>query len=426
MCTIVTFMHRALPTALALLLALAPAGASADRVGLVVRLPPAGPASKREVLGALAMAGARAGHEVVRAPFAVARAALQQGAVARARLVEFRRARQIAAEGIRAYESADLSFAASRLAEARRVALAVADLPGGVGMVAEFSLRLGAVRLDLGHERALEDLRLAARLAPDRPVTTAEFKPDLVRAYDEARATVARPLSLHVSEFAPAGRVAIDGGEAHAVPWQAELSPGLHVVTVSAPGYAPLASIVDVQRNETFTPALDRDAVRSAALAGQSSLGIATSEAEAGVAAEALMRFAELDALIIASVVWRGGNAALLAEWCTDVPVRCTRSVELRYGPGGLASAARSAWEQLPRMDGRLAPGLMTDARVASAEAGPGRAAIPASPHWTERPVVWAGAAVGAAVVVLAAVLLLRDDERHPELTIGDDFLSAR
>jgi len=418
-------MRRALPTALVLASALMSAGAQAERVGLVVRVPDASPASKQELLASLAAAGARAGHEIVRAPFAVARAALERGAVARARLVEFSRAQQIAAEGIRAYESADLSFAASRLVEARRVALGVADLPGGVELVAEFSLRLGAVRLDLGHERAREDLRLAARLTPERPVTTAEFKPDLVRAFEEARAAAPRPLILQVTESAPDARVVVDGGEEHPLPWQTELSPGLHIVSVSAPGHSPLATMVDLQRNETFASTLDRDAERAAIDQGQASLSIGTSEKQAATTAEALMRFGELDALIVASVVWRGGSAALLAEWCTGVPARCSRAIELRYGAGALDSAARSAWEELPALEGSLPPGLMTDARVVSPEAGPGRAAVTTATHWSERPVVWAGAAVGAAVVIAASVLLLREEDRRPQIDIGADFVPA-
>jgi hypothetical protein len=410
----------------AALLAFLPVTASADRVGLVVRVPVVAPTTAGEALDAIGKAGSRAGHDVVRGPFVAARDALSAGAVHRRRLAPFARAHRLLAEGVRAYSAAELPFAAGRLANARRVALEVGDLPGGRELIAEISLFLGVVRLELGQAAGLGDLRLASRLQPDREVTTAEFKPALVARYQEAARPLADRLTLRVKSSAEGSEVRIagaDGGQGKA-PWVGQVEPRLHLVTVVAPGRVPETRLVPVRINEELSFELVADRRRQAIDQGRRSLEIPTTPRDASVAVDALLTFAELDAVLIASAVWRRGQPALIAELCAGAPVRCLRAVEVRYRDGGLPAAARELWARVRESGGQLSPGVLTDARVVRPDAQPGTTDPVVARHWAKNPYLWVGVGAGLAVAIATTVLLVQDDERRPEVTIGDDFFA--
>ena len=92
-------------------------------------------------------------------------------------------------EGWRAFLRVQVDFAASRLATARTDAEALVALPGGAQLYADAALRLGAVLGHLGRTaEAQAILALALALDPDRPITLAEFSPDVVAAVDAVRA----------------------------------------------------------------------------------------------------------------------------------------------------------------------------------------------------------------------------------------------
>lgn len=402
-----------------------PGAATAERVGLVVRLPAASPTTQVELARTLTRAGQRAGDEVVSAPFRQARRALARGAVRAERLKGFSRVARLLGEGRRGYSAADLPFALARFSEARQRALAVADLPGGRALVAEASLLLGVTRIDLNAEGGLEDLRLAATLAPERRVTTAEFKPAVVEAFGRAgqsRTTVA------VRIVGPRGATLELDGATGRIPWRGALEVGLHLLVVRQPGMVPRAMLVRVEEQakapQTIDVELEAAAERQALLEGRDSLALGTGEKQARVAASALSTFAALDAVVIASAVWRRGSPAVIAEWCEGEPLVCRRTVEVRYPRRSqLPAAAREAWKRARAAEGALAPGVLADARVVTAEGPPGAAVVTTEGHWATSPYLWAAVGTGVAAAIVTAIVLSGDDGRRPEVIIGDDFL---
>ncbi|MBT8493640.1 MAG: hypothetical protein KJO07_11320, partial [Deltaproteobacteria bacterium] len=149
-----------------------------------------------------------------------------------------------------------------------------------------------------------------------------------------------------------------------------------------------------------------------------------TTPRDASIAVRGLLTFAELDSLVIASPVWRRGQPALIGELCGGEPVSCQRAVEVRFRAGGLEAAARELWRRVALSGGDLPPGVLTDARVVRPDTAPGAGRPVVTRHWAKNPYLWVGVGAGVAVIVATTVLLVADDQRRPELVIGDDFLS--
>ena len=159
-------------------IAIASRTATADRIGVVALAP-----QRAGVANAVAAAAS-----ALPDPLGEARAVIAAGAVPPTTLEQFRRVREQIDEGWRAYLRVQFDFAQSRLASARTAAEQLVALPGGAALYADASLRLGAV---LGHAgrtaEAQASLALALALDPDRPITLAEFSPDIVTAVDAVR-----------------------------------------------------------------------------------------------------------------------------------------------------------------------------------------------------------------------------------------------
>jgi len=136
---------------------------------------------------------------------AQARGAIAAGAVPIAELARFRRVREEIDEGWRAYVRVSFDFAQSRLAAARTDAEALVALPGGAELYADASLRLGIVLGQLGRAaEAQAAIALALALDPERPITLAEFSPEVVTAVDAVRGQT-RPTREVAIASEPAG-----------------------------------------------------------------------------------------------------------------------------------------------------------------------------------------------------------------------------
>ncbi|MCE9580026.1 MAG: hypothetical protein K8W52_43320, partial [Deltaproteobacteria bacterium] len=231
--------------------------ARADQVGVAVLADAHAPIAPERVARAIAVAAALTGDRTVDAPVARAQAAIAGGAVPKDELARFARVAEVVAEGWRAYQQVAPDFAAARLAAARRDAEALLAWDGGLEVYADASFRLGAVLDQLGRrDLAAEAFRLAAALDPDRAITTAEFSPDVVAAFDAARAVA--PAVARVAITVPgAGElgasIEIDGVPAGASPITVELSQGSHVVVARAAGR--------VARGQAFAVGTDGAAV---------------------------------------------------------------------------------------------------------------------------------------------------------------------
>ncbi|RMH38898.1 MAG: PEGA domain-containing protein [Deltaproteobacteria bacterium] len=400
-------MRWALACAAALAVASAAGPAvAAPRAGIVVRAAARPPVPARAAAEAVRAAASAAGADARVDPAPI------PGAVPRERLRPFGRARALADEGWRAYKRVEPEFAEARLAEARRVALDVLALDGGAELMAEISLRLAAVRLYRGRAReADDDFRFAHALAPDRPVTTAEFRPQVVDAF--ARAIAQSPAEVTVSVSAPAGAaIEVDGRPVGAAPAAVRVRVGRHAFVARKPGALPAARVVSVTaEGGAVELALERDPLAAAAVAP---LDVGVDEVRAAQRVEARIVEADLDLLVLAAPVWRGGAPALVGQRCEGTPVACGPVVEIRFADAaGLAGAARALWVALvERRDLRFPPTLLADARVARGEPPPGdRTARPARRWWQSR-WLWAGVGAIAIGAVTAAVVTGGDDAR--------------
>ena len=178
-----------------------------------------------------------------------ARAASASGAVPIETLQRFRRVREQIDEAGGRTHRVQLEFAASRSSRphAHRRAETIVALPGGAVLYADASLRLGAVLAQLGRPDARDAIALALALDPDRPITLAEFSPDLVAAVDAARASTRPAHQVRITSEPPEASLSVDGADAGRTPAAVELALGQHVVILRARGGRPLAQAVAVE-----------------------------------------------------------------------------------------------------------------------------------------------------------------------------------
>jgi hypothetical protein len=341
-----------------------------------------------------------------------ARGAVEAGAVAKETLVQFKRVRDLVDEGWRAYLHVELEFAQARLSVARQEAEAIAALPGGAEIYADSSLRLGIVLGQLGHaDEARAALRLALAIDPERPITIAEFAPDVVAAVDAVRAEVPPSTEVSISTTPPTAAVTVDG---KAVAPRAgvggfaiaTVTRGQHVVVARAVGFRSAVRTIAAaasgnQVGIELEPDPDMQALETGAAPG-------VADAGAQRLVDATLRFAELDEVVLAIDTNRLGGNALLVQRCAGSPVAtCTAVVEIGYAQGGLAEAAREAWRDVHTADLRYPPSVFADPRVV---------APPPPPHrceWCRSPYLWGG--VGAvAVIGTIAIIAVATSSRPP------------
>ncbi|HKE15854.1 MAG TPA: PEGA domain-containing protein [Kofleriaceae bacterium] len=404
-----------------------PRGALAQDVGVVAHAPPGAPTTADELRAALARTAGQVGVRGEGRPFSRAAAMLADGAVAAERLEGFARVEALADEGWRGYLEARFADAATHLLDARRAAGGLLDLAGAPELVADLSLRLGAVELALGRERdADRDLRLAAALDPERAVTDAEFKPAVVDRYRAARSGARRRWPRRI-EVAPAGaEVEVDGRAAGAAPLDVELEEGAHVVVARAPGRAARGELIAVGGREPAVIRLElaADPLAEASAGAAAALRIGDDAPRASGAARALIAVGELDGVLVAASIWRRGRPALLGQLCRGEPLDCGAAVEVDDGGRErLDAAALELWREALRASGGHALTLLADARLVHRETGPAPLAperrAGAGGFWRSR-WLWVGVG-GFAVSLVAAGLVLGGGGDDVQWTISSD-----
>ncbi len=338
---------------------------------------------------------------------AEARAAITAGAVPRSTLARFRAVRDEVAEGWRAYLQVSVEFAASRLASARTEAEALVALPGGAELYADASLRLGAVLAHLGRaDESRAALRLALALDPTRPVTVAEFSPDVLDAVEAARATTPPQQRVRIASVGAGAMIEVDGKPVGRAPVELDVERGQHVIVARAPGYEPLAQAVAVDDSHSvFQLVLD-----PATDAQRLSAPPPTHDAAAYV--EAVLTFAELDDVVVVNATERRGGPALVVQRCSGIPIACSAVVDIGYADAaGIPAAARAAWQAIRGGELRYPPSVF------SAEGAGG--------HPTHRceacrsPWLWVG--VGAAALVTTAIIYAVTSGSRPPPVVGVD-----
>jgi hypothetical protein len=352
-----------------------------------------------------AMAG-RATRIALDAP-AEARAAIAAGAVPIETLAGFRRVRAQIEAGWRNYQRVAVDQARDALVAARTAAEPLVALPGGTEMYADAALRLGLVLAQLGRrDEAQAVIALALALDPERPVTTAEFSPDLVSVVDVARATPIALHTVHVVTSPPGARIRIDGRDIGASPLDVQLTRGQHLIVARAPEYRPTVQGIrpDADRVEVQ---LEPD--EEAARLGGRLLGL--DEADAQLLVDATLRYADLDEVVLVADTVRRGGPTLLAQRCAGpAPAKCSAVVEIGYSDRtGLASAAKQAWQSIIVGDLRYPPTVLGDQ---------GGRIVDDKCTWCRSPLLWTGVGVVIVTGVVLAVYALSSSKPTPVVTV--------
>ncbi len=353
-----------------------------------------------------AMAG-RAGRISLDA-VAEARGAIAAGAVPTETLHAFRKVREQIDEGWRAYLRVAVEAAASRLVAARTAAESLVGLPGGPELYADAALRLGAVLGHLGRTAESQAVfALALALDPDRPITKAEFSPDVVDAVDATRSAPVALQRVRVTSVPAGAAIQIDGKPIGRAPLEIQITRGQHLIVARTPMYRPTVQAVPADATAVEV-VLERDdaAIR---LSGGAELGLAEREAQELV--DATLRFADLDEVVLVADAIRRGGPTLLVQRCAGIPARCSAVVELGYGDrAGLVAAARAAWEAARAGDLRYPPTVLAERE---GKLHDGRCKVCRSP-W-----LWTG--VGAALVIGTAVTIVLLQGSQPPPVVGVD-----
>jgi hypothetical protein len=393
---------------LAALAALAawPVAAAADGTGVIAAGATASERAAVEQAMTQAIA-ADAGGPVVGDALGAARAQLAAGAVPVAALGEFRRVREMIDDGWRAYVRVQIDDAQRALAAARTAAEPLVALPGGLELYADAALRLGAVLQYRRNPDASAVIALALALDPARPVTLAEFAPEVVDAVAAVRVTPVALERVHVTS-APAGAlIAIDGKELGRAPLDAAVTRGQHLIVARAPLHRAQVQGVRVDGAATVDVRLDRDDV-AATLAGGAAPGLLSAGEQ--ILVDAALTFAELDDVVVAALGARRGSPALLVQRCAGAPGRCTPVVEIGFADrGGLAAAAREAWAAVHRGEPSAAPGVLAQTLPYRPDTGC---------HVCQSPYFWGGLGV-AFVGTVVALFVATSVRPAPVLTVN-------
>jgi hypothetical protein len=342
-----------------------------------------------------------------------ARIALAAGAVPIETMPRFRRVREEIDEGWRAYQRVQVEFAASRLASARTDAVGLLAYPSGVVLYADAALRLGIVLDTLGRTAdAQYAIALALGLDPDRPITQLEFSPDVITTIDTVRAQVRPTVPVRITSEPPNATVNIDGKDVGRTPASVELAVGQHVVVARVPQFRPQAQAIAV---EPTTPelslGLERDGEAARLEAG---VAVGLSDAAAQELADAALRFADLDEVVLVADTERRGGPTLLVQRCAGAPARCSAVVELGYADrSGLVTAAREAWQAVHAAELRYPPSVFGDSRVGDDKLLTHRCEVCRSP--------WLWGSIGAAAVVTTIVVLAIVTASKPAPILGVD-----
>jgi hypothetical protein len=408
------------------------AQAQTRRVGVVARAAEAAPVSA-EALAQAASVPLAPKAEVVVDPVDQAAARRAAGAVQRERLDQLHRAQELVEEGWRAYLKVETEFADSRLVAARRELEDVLYLDGANELLADATLRLGAVRL---FAKRLPDAEaafvLAAALDPERDPGPKEFGPEVLQAYARARAAHANGVVMHIVTPGVTGaEIEVDGRPVGVAPARVEVGIGEHVVVARARGRVPAGRIVRAGEG-AVEMTLEEDLVQSALAGGERGLRPGTRAAATTAILSAVSTYAELDEIVLVGATWRRGEPTVLVQRCAPSPVRCGTVMETRYTrPADFAPAVASIVEKTAGPRGRgKEPTLLEDTRMtepeppAAATNGPGGGPDLPRPWWKNK-WVWIGAGAAAAIVGVGTWILAADRGTGTEWTF-DPCLGTR
>ncbi len=402
------------PLTIVLVVALLVVGAStarADGTGVIAV------SSGDRVATSAAMTEAMAGRarRIVGDAVGEARKAVAAGALPVDALAKFKRVRELVEEGWRAYLRVAVEVAAQRLTTARTEAEALVAVPGGAEVYADASLRLGIVLAHLGRKQEANLVfALALALDPERPITKAEFAPDVVDAIEAVRATPPVLEKLRIVTSPAGALVRVDNRELGRAPIEVEVPRGQHVIIARVSRSRPSVQGVLVDNGatgpSTITTVLEPDLELVRLADGAEPLLSGLDEAAQQGLVDATLRYADLDEVIIIAETTRRGGPTLLVQRCAGLPARCSAVVDIGFAEGGLAAAARSAWEAVRTGELRYKPSVLGER---AGRSGPKRCEACRSP-W-----LWGG--VGVALVAGAVITVIAASGSKPPPIVGVD-----
>lgn len=386
-----------------------PLHALADGAGVIA----ASTTDRGAVATAMAQAMTQRARRVVADGVGEARTAIAAGAVPIETLQRFRRVREAVDEGWQAYLRVAVEFAAQRLATARTEAEALVALPGGIEVYADAALRLGVALGYLGRAKESEAvLQLALALDPDREITTTQFSPNVVNLVNAARVAQPGNQKLEITTSPPGAVIRVDGKDVGKSPLVLDVTRGQHLVVARLPDHRVVVQGVAVDEPAALALALERDE-SAGRLAAGAALGL--DERAQQQLVDAVLRFADLDEVVLVAETVRRGSPTLLAQRCSGLPARCSAVVDIGFETGGRAAAGRAAWEAVRVGELRYPPTALSE-RGTTGPTGKCK--------WCRNPWVWTG--VGAALVTGVIITLVVTSASKPPPIVGidpDDFL---
>jgi hypothetical protein len=336
-----------------------------------------------------------------------ARTAVAAGAVPVDQIAQFKRVKNLVDEGWGAYLRVAVEVAALKLANARTEAEALVAYPGGPEVYADAALRLGIALSHLGRKPEANTVwTLALALDPERPITKVEFAPDVVDAIEALRQQPQASGRIRVASSPVGAEVSIDGKFAGVTPLEVDVPRGQHVVVAKLPDHHHAVQgvvIADGIPEVKLVLDPDRELVRLGATAD---LSLAAQQE----LVDATMRYGDFDEIVLVAETSRRGGQALLAQRCAGIPAKCSAVVDIGFETGGLAAAARSAWEAIRIGELRYPPTVLGER--GGVKVGGARCQICRSP-W-----LWGG--VGAALVAGIVTVVVTSGSKPPPV-VGVD-----
>jgi hypothetical protein len=320
-------------------------------------------------------------------------------------------------EGWDAYQRVDSNFAAERLSAARTDAEDIVALPGGAVLYADAALKLGVV-LSQQKGRAADAqaaIALALALDPDRPVTEAEFAPDVILQVNAVRALRPTKQPIRIAVDPRDALVSIDGNDVGRSPFDGEIVRGQHVVIARAPTFrsrAMATAVDDTTREIAIELERDESATR---LSAGADLGLGDhGEQEL---ADAALLYADVDEVVIVVETERRGGPTLLAQRCAGAPALCSAVVEVGYADrAGIDAAAKSVWQAASNGELRYPPSVLADSRAIGRNGGGGDGGTPCKV--CRSPWLWTGVGAAAIATTIAVIVATSGSRGTPVLDI--------
>jgi len=217
-----------------------------------------------------------------------------------------------------AFQEFKSRLAGAELQKARRLLFSLTPSPTTNKLLARVSFRLGLMHLRANNMGlATSEFVLQYRLDPDSKIDSLRFPPSVVRAFEQARARATPQTSASISVTATYddASVFLDGRKLGTVPLELSVTPGAHVLAISAPQYQPAAQTLELDPGDRQDLRFDlqpRSRVSQALALRFAAQKDHYSDASVRMAAARVARLVGSDSVLV--IVGASGQAALYVQ----------------------------------------------------------------------------------------------------------------